>query len=211
MDPADYEAWYATPRGRWIAARELGLLCRLMKPAPGQTLLDVGCGTGHFSRRFAEAGLEVTGADPDRSALEYARSRDGVRYVAADARALPFPERSFDWVTAVTSLCFVEPPAQALAEAWRVARRGVALGLLHRHSLLHRRKHGRGGYAGARWDTGADLRRWAATLAPAPRGVRVRSAVFVPSGGPGARALEALLPPSVELGGFLAALLEKPR
>jgi len=210
MDPAEYDAWYATARGRWIAAREFALLWDLMQPGPGESLLDVGCGTGHFSRRFAAAGLEVTGADPDRAALAYARDRGLVRYVAADAAALPWPARSFDWVTAVTSLCFVAEPERALAEAWRVARRGVALGLLNRRSLLYVKKHGRGGYAGARWDTAAEARRWAGGLHPAPAGIRIGSAVVLSGGGRLARLAEAIVPRPMNLGAFLAAVLEKP-
>lgn len=210
MDPAAYDAWYATRRGHWIAEREFALLIRLMGPEDGASLLDVGCGTGHFSRRFAAAGLQVTGVDPDAAALAYARSRDGVTYVRADARALPYGANSFDWVSAVTSLCFVDPPQRALAEAWRVAKRGVVLGLLHRRSLLYLRKRGQGAYAGARWDTAAEVRGWTSGLAPAPRRLRVGCAVFIPGGGRAARMAEVLMPARIELGGFLAVTMEKP-
>jgi hypothetical protein len=37
--PADYEAWYHTPRGAWIAQREFDLLWRLLPMPPGATLL----------------------------------------------------------------------------------------------------------------------------------------------------------------------------
>lgn len=210
MEPADYDAWYATPRGRWIAEREFALLWRLMDPESGHTLLDIGCGTGHFSRRFAAAGLQVTGTDPDPAALAFARAQGGAAYVRADARDLPWPEASFDWATAITSLCFVDAPRRALAEAWRVAQRGVALGLLNRRSALYRQKHGRGAYAGARWDTTAEVRGWIAELTPVPHRVRLRSAIYLPSGGPIARLSEALLPSRLNLGGFLAVVLEKP-
>lgn len=209
MTPADYESWYATPRGRWIAGREFDLLRRLMHPVSGQRLLDVGCGTGHFSRRFAALGLQVTGADPDPAALAYARTLGGAAYVRADARELPWADGSFDWVTAVTSLCFVEPPQRALVEAWRVARRGVALGLLNRRSVLYRQKQGRGAYAGARWDTPAVVRAWAAGLEPAPHRMRVRSAIFLPGAAPAARWAEASLPARLPWGGFLAVVLDK--
>lgn len=64
MTPADYDAWYDTPRGSWIGAREFALMADLLGAHSGETLLDIGCGTGWFSRRFArEAGLSVTGID----------------------------------------------------------------------------------------------------------------------------------------------------
>jgi hypothetical protein len=69
----DYEAWYHTPRGRWIGDTEFRLLRSVLNAAPGATLLDVGCGTGYFTRRFAgECGLAVLGLDPDADWLAYA-------------------------------------------------------------------------------------------------------------------------------------------
>ena len=92
---------------------------------------------------------------------------------------------------------------------WRVARHAVLLGLLNRRSLLYRQKHGHGAYRGARWDTPADVRRWAQSLAPAPQ-VTMRSVIFLPGGGALARAAEALLLDVLPWGGFLAVRLRKP-
>ncbi len=210
MNPREYEAWYETARGSWIAGREFGLMRRLLDPPAGTTLLDVGCGTGQFSRRFAAASLDVTGLDPDPAMLDYARRLDGgVNYLRGTATALSLPDRSYDYVTAVTSLCFIADTEQALREMWRVARHAVLLGLLNRRSLLYRQKHGRGAYRGARWDTSAEVRHWARQLEPAP-GITVRSALFFHSGGIFARAAEAILPGVLPWGAFLAVLLCKP-
>jgi SAM-dependent methyltransferase len=181
-----------------------------MKPAAGATLLDVGCGTGHFSRRFTTAGLRVTGLDPDPAMLDYARGVGGeVDYLRGTVTALPFDDNAYDHVTAVTSLCFIADAPGALREMWRVARRAVLLGLLNRHSLLHRRKHGHGSYRGARWDTATEVQRWAQSLEPAPR-IKTRGAIFLSGGGVFARAVEAVLPGTLPWGGFLAIVLRKP-
>jgi ubiquinone/menaquinone biosynthesis C-methylase UbiE len=210
MNPREYEAWYETARGSWIADREFDLMMRLLKPPAGATLLDIGCGTGHFSRRFAAAGLRVTGLDPDPAMLDYARGAGGgVDYLRGTGTALPFDNNAYDHVTAVTSLCFIADPERALRELWRVSRRAVLLGLLNRHSLLYRQKHDRGAYRGARWDTPAEARRWAQQLEPAPQ-IKTRSAIFLPDGGVIARATEEMLPGVLPWGGFLAVLLRKP-
>lgn len=209
MNPGEYEAWYETARGNWIADREFDLMRRLLEPSTGDTLLDVGCGTGHFSRRFAAAGLRVTGLDPDPAMLEYARRRGGANYLRGTATALPLSDEAYDLVTAVTSLCFIADAPGALREMWRVARRAVLLGLLNRRSLLYRQKYGRGAYCGARWDTPAEARRWALALVPAPQ-IIVRSAIFLPGGGVFARAAEAVLPGAMPWGAFLAVILRKP-
>ncbi|HFD81496.1 MAG TPA: class I SAM-dependent methyltransferase [Gammaproteobacteria bacterium] len=210
MDPTAYEGWYHTPRGRWIGRQELALLLRLLRPVRGATLLDVGCGSGWFSRGFAGAGLQVVGMDPDAAMIACARGQGGaVDYLQGDALQLPFADDSFDYCAAVTSLCFVRRPAQALAEMWRVSRRGVVLGLLNRHSLLYRRKRGRGAYRGARWDTRAGVRSWLAPLEPAPRKQRWGTAVLLPSGSAGARLAEWLFHGRLPWGAFLAVYLGK--
>ncbi len=182
----------------------------MLRPACGQNLLDVGCGTGYFSRRFAEAGLTVTGIDPDIAMIDYAQARGGgVAYVEGSAERLPFEDNTFDFTAAVTSLCFVREPMAALAEMWRVSRHGVVLGLLNRDSLLYMKKHGTGAYSGARWDTWPLVRQWIGRLAPPAAGCRHRTAIFFPGGGGVARAAELLLSRSLPWGGFLAIYIAK--
>lgn len=210
IDPAAYEAWYHTPRGSWIGERESSLLLDLMRPAHGQTLLDAGSGTGYFSRCFAAAGLAVTGIDPDPAMASYARTQTGtVDYIEGIAEQLPFEDDSFDYATAVTSLCFVKEPVTALAEMWRVSRHGVALGLLNRNSLLYVKKHDKGEYAGARWDTWPVVRQWIAQLAPQAVAHRHKTAILLPNSGMLAHIVEYLLSGMLPWGGFLAVYLVK--
>ena len=207
MDPAAYDAWYGSARGRWIGDVETRLLLDLLTCQRGDSVLDVGCGTGYFSRRLAQAGLRVTGIDTDPRALDFAARKDGrIRYLRADARKLPFEDHSFDCAVAVTSLCFIEPASAALREMWRVARRSVVLGLLNRNSLLWLEKRHAPSYRGARWDTSRVARFWARQLQPSPA-VTVRSAVFGTSGGAVARGLENVVPNRLPFGGFLALAL----
>ena len=135
MGPAEYDAWYETPRGRWIGETEYRLIRRHLSPRPGDSLLDVGCGTGYFTRRFArDAGVAATGLDPNGEWLAYAREHAaaGETYVHGFAEALPFADRSFDCTLSVTALCFVAEQRKALAEILRVTRRRFAIGLLNR-------------------------------------------------------------------------------
>lgn len=214
MDIEAYESWYQSPRGRWIGETEFALLMHLLSfqtnTGTKRSLLDVGCGTGYFTRRFAMSGLKTSGLDVDESAIRYAAKRDtGTVYLQGVAESLPFENDSFDYCSAITSLCFVAEPEKALMEMWRLAHRGVLLGLLNRHSLLYRQKQGRGAYRGARWDTLNDVRKWIAVLSPGPAGVKSATAVFLPGAGAVAKILERLLPASFYRGSFLAVYIEK--
>jgi SAM-dependent methyltransferase len=210
LEPAAYDAWYYTPRGRWIGRREFSLLRQLLQPVTGTSLLEVGCGTGYFSRRFARAGLQVTGSDPDPAMLDFARQQDGrIEYLQADARRLPFAAGSFDYCAAITSLCFISEPSLALSEMWRVSRRGVVLGVLNRRSMLHLQKLHCSGYAGARWDDRSAVHDWVRELTPTPIRVRFQTAVLFPGGGILGRGLEPLLAPWLPWGGFLCVGLVK--
>lgn len=208
MDAAPYDAWYDTPRGRWIGETEYRLLARMLGVRPGSTLLDVGCGTGWFARRFQAAGLVVTGVDPDRDGIDFAllHSPSSIRFVQGDACRLPFRDRAFDHAIAVTSLCFVDDWAGAVAELARVSRRRFAVGLLNRQSLLWREKGqggGRGAYAGARWDEAPAVLRALRPVALAA--IEIRTAVYLPSGSLLARVAERIVPNRWPWGAFLAA------
>ena len=73
------------------------------KLAPGAcTALDVCCGTGDFSLALQRAfgpGLAITGADLSAAMLSAAKKKmPGVKFVEAEAKALPFPDAVFDLV-----------------------------------------------------------------------------------------------------------------
>jgi SAM-dependent methyltransferase len=206
-DPAGYEAWYDSPRGRWMGEREAAALLRLGGLREGMSVLDAGCGSGFFTRHFAAVGAAVVGLDRDSGMLAYARQRDArPPYVQGDLLALPFADRSFDVAAAVTSLCFVADERRALGELIRVARRAVVLGLLHRHSLLYLLKRGRGGYAGARWHTRDEIERLARGF-PAVQAVIVESLLFWPGGAGLGRLLERM-PGLSDFGAFMAVKIE---
>jgi len=209
VDPVRYDAWYESPRGQWIGQLETALIQRLARPAAGASLLDVGAGTGYFSRQFTRQGLEVTALDPSATMLGQARARtSAAHYVYSCGEALPFDAGRFDYCSAVTSLCFSPAPEAMLSEMWRVCRRGVILGLLNRHSLLYRQKAGHGNYRGARWDTLRAVTRWLQPLQPRPR-MRHGYAAFLPKGSLLARGLEPLIPAHLPLGAFLALYLAR--
>lgn len=88
------------------------------------SLCDVGCGAGTLLAYAGSLGIAATGIEPD--AAKVAESR-GLDIRAGTAEALPFPEAAFDLVTFENSLHHVTEIGRALAEAMRVARRGIVI------------------------------------------------------------------------------------
>ena len=101
---------------------------------PGYHVLDLGCGTGvvarDVARRVGEHG-KVVGVDLSRRLIQEARRlakeqglEGRIEFRAADAAALPFPERSFDLVVASAVFSHIAEGLQVLGEMVRVARGG---------------------------------------------------------------------------------------
>lgn len=131
-----YESWYET-EGAGADQAERRLLSRwLARLGPPGTALEIGCGTGHFTRWLAALGWQVAGVDVAAPMLAEAVRRGGPAYVRAHSGGLPFADAAFDVALMITSLEFMPDPARALREAARVARRGLALGVLNAWSLM---------------------------------------------------------------------------
>ncbi len=171
---ARYEDWYSGA-GRSADRLEKGLLAKLLASFPAaRTALEIGCGTGHFSRWLSDRGFQVTGLDCSQAMLAEARRRNGLTYVSGDALELPYPDGAFDLALLITTLEFVADPVRALREAVRIARQGVILGVLNRWSLLalKRRWSGKRPWSAARFFGPQEL----AGLVRAAAGSRFRQA-----------------------------------
>ncbi|RYZ94531.1 MAG: methyltransferase domain-containing protein, partial [Proteobacteria bacterium] len=84
---------------------------------------------------LAEEKFRVTGMDLATDSLEVARRHDAtgtVTYIPGDVYKIPFPDASFEVVTAMDLLEHVEDPARAIAEFARVLKPG---GLLFFHTF----------------------------------------------------------------------------
>ncbi|MFW5943129.1 MAG: class I SAM-dependent methyltransferase [Chloroflexota bacterium] len=182
-DPAvvdGYEAWYQGA-GRQADRQEKELLRQLLAHFPAaHSLLEVGCGTGHFTRWFKEQSLQALGLDLAPPMLAEAVDLDGLPYLCANAHALPFAGDAFDLVALITTLEFVSDPRQALREALRVARQGVILGVLNRHSLLGRQRAREGGavWGAARFYTVGELVRLLRAVARRPLTITWRTTLW---------------------------------
>ncbi len=116
----------------------------------GKTLLDIGCGTGHWSAYFARKGFDVAGVDISEQMIEVARAKGicGSRFQVADAQNLPFADNQFDVAVAVTVIEFAAHPTRLLAEMARCVKKRTgtlvigALNALSPYNQARRAQHG---------------------------------------------------------------------
>jgi len=128
-----------------VSRREVAGMRELLQLDADARILDVPCGWGRHTRLLADAGHDVIGADlsPDLIARALPPTEaPPPPYAAADVRALPFRDASFDAVLNVfTSLGLFLDDAEdirALREARRVLRPGgrFLLESMHRDEVV---------------------------------------------------------------------------
>ena len=96
----------------------------------GMKILDVGCGTGFFSRFLLgdSKEIQITGIDADKTFIDYAiteskKQNKDIAFVYGDALNLPFEDNSFDVVVSHTFFTSINDPQKALEEMQRVCKK----------------------------------------------------------------------------------------
>lgn len=106
------------------------LLARLPATPSPQRWLDLGCGTGHFSRALGERYGDAEGVALDiaEGMLRHARPLGGAQqFVVGDAESLPLRDASCDLLFSSLALQWCADFAAVLGEARRVLRPGGVL------------------------------------------------------------------------------------
>lgn len=103
---------------------------RKVKPRAGEAILDMAGGTGDIAFRLARSGAQVTVSDINAAMLEVGKERaakkriEGLSWSEQNAETLSFESSRFDAYTIAFGIRNVTHRAQALAEAYRVLKRG---------------------------------------------------------------------------------------
>jgi SAM-dependent methyltransferase len=109
-----------SPAGRVRAQRRAELLIELLRRNPGETVLEIGCGSGVFTRQFAPHIPRLVAIDLSEVLLRRARGHsDFSTYCVADAEMLPFADRRFAAVVGSSVLHHLDL-GTILREIWRV-------------------------------------------------------------------------------------------
>ncbi len=139
-------------------------LDELLQRADPQSLLDVGCGEGVLTHRWAQRldGRRVVGIDlddPQLHALWEQRRAPNLEYRVMKAEHLPFADGEFDVATAIEVLEHVPDPAHTVAEMARVAS-GHLLVSVPREPLWRGLNMARGAYLKDLGNTPGHLNHW---------------------------------------------------
>ena len=122
------EVWnWETPIGRTRWARRVKMLTSHLHQA--QSVLELGCGTGYFTRELAVTGAQISAIDISPELLEVAKqecSSENVRFEIQNAYAMTFPDETFDSVVGSGVLHHLEIEA-ALKEIQRVLKPGGSI------------------------------------------------------------------------------------
>ncbi len=141
-----YDQWYETAEGAMYDRLEKKAVSRYLRQnAQGMKLLEVGCGTGHWSQFFSDCGFEVTGVDISESMIKAAQSKNiaNASFQIADGHSLPFKDNSFDVTAAITTLEFVHDAGLVLQEMVRCTRKPsgrLLIGVLNALAKLNRNR-----------------------------------------------------------------------
>ena len=113
--------WWSVRKRR----SDLAVLREIVVPGPGIRLLDLGGGAGAATERFARGCSEIVILEPNAKKVLYGRRRrPAIQFLEGRAQAIPYPDGSFDRVTAVVSFHHIEDPDRVLTEVHRVLRAG---------------------------------------------------------------------------------------
>ena len=132
-----YEQWFNRPINKAAFDLETQLMQDMLQPMRGESVLDIGCGAGACLSALLEMGLQVTGLDPSTYMLDISLEKMGnrVELYRGFAEDLPFDDNSFNYSCLFTTLEFVDDPAKALREAFRVTKDRVFIGVFNRYAL----------------------------------------------------------------------------
>jgi ubiquinone/menaquinone biosynthesis C-methylase UbiE len=142
---ANYDSYYKTPVGKEIDRIEKQAIESLLPVASKDTILELGCGTGHWSEFLSSKGFKVCALDISDAMLSKARLKGikNVEFRKGDAAALSFPDENFNTVVSFTMLEFTKDPGLVIKEIFRVLKPGglFIAGCLNLNSQLGKTKN----------------------------------------------------------------------
>jgi ubiquinone/menaquinone biosynthesis C-methylase UbiE len=139
-----YDGYYLSDAGKKIDKIEKQIVSLHLNNIIRGPMLELGCGTGHWTDYFSSKGFTVTAIDESETMIKIANSKNiqSALFMKADASSLPFSDHSFSVISTITMLEFVDDSEVILNETDRVLKPGGTLivGCLNKFSELGKNK-----------------------------------------------------------------------
>ena len=105
-------------------ARIVDRLVELLNLPQGARILDVGAGTGNYSKALAERGFEVTALEPSEVMRAQGKQHPRLSWMEGVAETLPFGSEAFDGIVMTLCVHHFSDWKRAMSEAFRVVKGG---------------------------------------------------------------------------------------
>ena len=120
------------PYKRFFYRRRFEAVMALLDPRPGERILELGCGSGFYTKPLIESGAVVTASDLAANYVAQAQQHVGAlagkaTFRVEDVQGLTFPDGQFDKILMTEVIEHVPAPERALAQAHRALRVGGIL------------------------------------------------------------------------------------
>lgn len=135
-----YDLWYQHPVGRKMDEQEKAAMEEHLPPSSVYNyVLEVGCGTGHWTQWLTQKGYNVLGIDVSGNMIAKAREKNilQAQFLRKDVLQCDRDER-FDLALAITTLEFIPDYKAAVAQMAHFLKPGgrLVVGVLNKYSYL---------------------------------------------------------------------------
>jgi 2-polyprenyl-3-methyl-5-hydroxy-6-metoxy-1,4-benzoquinol methylase len=113
----------------WMRRLETPTVMALLVPKPGESILDAGSGSGHYTKALVEAGANVTALDIEPTMIEALKQRLHVETILGDLMTIPLEPR-FDKIVCAGVLEFVQDPTAVVTNLAKGLRPGGVMVIL---------------------------------------------------------------------------------
>lgn len=139
----NYDDYYLTGFGKQVDDVEKKILSSLLKDVPLGDILELGCGTGHWTDYLTGLGFKVKASDASEAMLRVAKNKKiKAEFLLVNSENLPFGDESCAGIVSITMLEFVDNPDRVVQEMHRVLKKEgwLILGCLNAKSMLGKNK-----------------------------------------------------------------------
>ena len=109
----------------------VSIMMDLLQPKVDKTYLDIGCGSGNYTKAIAEKGFKFIGIDPSDQMLDYATSKEStIDWRIGSAEKIPLEDASVYGALAILTIHHWTSLQQGFKEVRRVLKSGSSFVVL---------------------------------------------------------------------------------